>query len=44
MKFNTTVADLIVEDGNIKGVKIKESKYIDDEDHELETVLADWYC
>ena len=27
MKFETTVADLIVENGTIKGVKIKEAKY-----------------
>ena len=41
MKFGTTVADLIVQDGTIKGVKIKDAKYIDDGEHELETVLAD---
>ena len=41
MIFNTTVADLVVEEGTIKGVKIKESKYIEDEEHELETIYAD---
>ena len=41
MRFNTTVADLIVENGVIKGVKIKESKFIDDEEHELEEIFAD---
>ncbi len=41
MMFNTTVADLLVEEGAIKGVKIKESKYIEDEEHELETIYAD---
>ena len=41
MRFNTTVSDLIVENGEIKGVKIKESKYIENEEQPLETVLAD---
>lgn len=41
MMFNTTVADLVVEEGAIKGVKIKEAKYIEDEEHELETIYAD---
>ena len=41
MRFNTTVSDLIVENGKIKGVKIKESKYIENEEQPLETVLAD---
>lgn len=41
MMFNTTVSDLVVEDGSIKGVKIKEAKYIEDEEHELETIYAD---
>ena len=31
MLFETAVTDLIVEDGCIKGIKYKESKYIDDE-------------
>lgn len=41
MMFNTTVSDLVVEDGQVKGVKIKEAKYIEDEEHELETIYAD---
>lgn len=41
MLFGTTVSDLIVEDGQIKGVKIKESKYIDDEEYALDTVYSD---
>ena len=41
MLFGTTVADLVVEDGTIKGVKIKDAKYIEDEEHELETIHAD---
>lgn len=40
MMFNTTVSDLIVEDGAIKGVKIKDAKYIEDEEHELDTIYA----
>ena len=32
MLFGTTVGDLIVENGEIKGVKIKEAKYIEDEE------------
>lgn len=39
--FNTTVSDIIIKDGVIKGVRIKEAKYIDDEDHELEEIFAD---
>lgn len=41
MMFNTTVSDLVVEDEQVKGVKIKEAKYIEDEEHELETIFAD---
>lgn len=41
MMFNTTVSDLVVEDGQVKGVKIKEAKYIEDEEYELETIYAD---
>lgn len=41
MMFNTTVSDLVVEDEQVKGVKIKEAKYIEDEEHELETIYAD---
>ena len=39
--FETTVSDLIVENGVIKGVKIKEAKYAEDEEHELTDVYAD---
>jgi len=41
LRFETTVSDLIVENGEVKGVKIKEAKYIEDENNELETVYAD---
>ena len=41
MMFQTTVKDLIIENGEVKGVKIKEAKYIDDEDHPLEEIYAD---
>ena len=41
MMFNTAVTDLIVEDGTIKGVKIKEAKYLEDEEHDSEEILAD---
>lgn len=41
MLFGTTVGDLIVENGEIKGVKIKEAKYIEDEEYPLESVYAD---
>ena len=41
MMFQTTVADLIVENGEIKGVRVKEAKCVDDEDHETQEILAD---
>ena len=41
MRFNTAVTDLIVKDGTIKGVKIKEAKYLEDEEHDSEEILAD---
>ena len=41
MMFGTAVADLVVEDGKAKGVKIKDAKYIDDDEKELETIYAD---
>ena len=41
MRFETTVADLIIEDNQVKGVKVKEAKYIEDEDYPLETIYAD---
>ena len=41
MRFQTTVADLIIEDNQVKGVRIKGAKYVDDEEHELTDVYAD---
>lgn len=41
MMFNTAVTDLIVEDATIKGVKIKEAKYLEDKKHNPEEILAD---
>lgn len=41
MMFNTSVTDLIIENGAIKGVEIKEAKYIDDEEHRAEPIYAD---
>lgn len=41
MMFNTSVTDLIIENGAIKGVEIKEAKYIDDEEHKSEPIYAD---
>lgn len=41
MMFNTSVTDLIIENGVIKGVEIKEAKYIDDEEHKAEPIYAD---
>ena len=41
LKFNTTVSDVIIENGIIKGVKIKNSNYLDDENYELESIYAD---
>jgi len=32
MMFQTSVTDLIIENGKVEGVKIKEAKYIDDEE------------
>ena len=39
--FETIVEDLIIEDNKVKGVKIKPSKYVDDNNYELEEVYAD---
>jgi hypothetical protein len=39
--FETIVSDLIIEDGKIKGVKIKEAKYVEDEEAELQDIYAD---
>ena len=39
--FQTTVADLIVEDGIIKGVKVKPAEHIDDEEYPLEEIYSD---
>jgi uncharacterized FAD-dependent dehydrogenase len=42
MLFETAVADLIIEDNQIKGVKIKPSKYVEDNEYEkLEEIYAD---
>ena len=41
MMFQTTVGDLIVEDNQVKGVRIKEAKYVDDQEHELTDIYAD---
>ena len=41
MRFQTTVADLIIENNQVKGVRVKEAKYVDDEDHELTDIYAD---
>lgn len=38
--FETVVKDLIIEEGKVKGVKVKPSKYVDDE-VELEEIYAD---
>lgn len=40
LMFETIVDDLIIEDGNCKGVKIKPSKEIENEDYKLEEILA----
>lgn len=40
MLFDTTVSDLIIEEGTIKGVKIKSTKYLKDDNAELENVYA----
>lgn len=41
MKFETIVSDLIIEDNVVKGVKVKPSSKIDDEDAEVEEIFAD---
>ena len=41
MMFGTAVADLVVEDGVVKGVKVKDAKYIEDKDYPLETIYSD---
>ena len=41
MKFETIVSDLIVENNTVKGVKIKPSSKIDDEEAEVEEIFAD---
>ena len=41
MKYETVVEDLIIENNKIKGVKIKEAKYIDDEEYPTQDVFAD---
>ena len=39
--FETIVEDLIVEDNKVKGVKVKPSKYINDNKYETEEILAE---
>ena len=41
MMFSTIVGDLIIENNEVKGVRIKEAKYVDDEEHELTDIYAD---
>ena len=41
MQFETIVSDLIIEDGVIKGVKIKPAKEVENEEAELEEIYAD---
>lgn len=41
LKFNTIVSDLVIEKGKIKGVKIKEASKVNDENAELEEILAE---
>lgn len=41
MLFNTIVSDLIIENNKIKGVKIKESSKIDDENVEFKDIYAE---
>lgn len=41
MRFQATVADLIIENNQVKGVRVKEAKYIEDEEHELTDIYAD---
>ena len=41
MRFETTVADLIIENNIVKGVKIKEAKYVDDDEYKLTEIYAD---
>lgn len=41
MRFNCIVSDIITENNQVKGVKVKDSKLIDDEEAPLEEILAD---
>ena len=41
MMFQTTVGDLIVQNNVVKGVRVKEAKYVDDIEHELTNIYAD---
>ena len=41
MAFDTIVSDIIIKDNEVKGVKVKSSKFVDDEDAELEEIYAD---
>ena len=39
LMFDTAVSDLIIEDGKIKGVKTKPSKYVEDENYDKEEII-----
>ena len=41
MAFNTIVTDVIIEDGKVKGVKVKDSKFVEDEGAETQEIYAD---
>lgn len=41
MRFETIVSDIIIEDGKAKGVRVKSSKLVDDDEVELEEIYAD---
>lgn len=41
MMFDTVVSDLIIEEGKVLGVKVKDSKYIKEEERELRNIYSD---
>lgn len=41
MLFNTMVTDVIIENGKAKGVKVKDSKFVEDEEAEVQEIYAD---
>ena len=41
LMFQTTVSDLIIENNEVKGVRVKDAKYVEDEDYELTDIYAD---